>query len=86
LLTTNSFSALRALKQVTLLAKKIAKQNIFWAFFYNVTGLFLAASGWLSPFFAACAMVFSSLIVLFNAQRVCVTEQKMEKKNASSGN
>ena len=45
-------------------------QNLFWAFFFNVIGIFLAVFGWLSPIFAAAAMSLSSLVVLFNARRL----------------
>lgn len=49
---------------------KILKQNMFWAFFYNVIGMFLAIAGYLLPLYAAFAMVASSLIVCFNSLRI----------------
>ena len=70
LLTTNSFQGLSILRQVAIKGQKIVKQNLFWAFFYNCVGLGLAVTGMLTPLFAAFAMVASSLIVLFNAQRI----------------
>jgi P-type Cu+ transporter len=56
-----------ALAQATL---RTIKQNLFWAFFYNVCGIPLAALGFLSPIMSAFAMGASDLVVIGNALRL----------------
>ncbi|MFZ0826798.1 MAG: cation-translocating P-type ATPase [Verrucomicrobiia bacterium] len=46
------------------------RQNLFWAFFYNVLGVPLAALGFMSPILCAAAMGVSDLIVIGNALRL----------------
>jgi heavy metal translocating P-type ATPase len=65
--------ALDRVEEIFVLAAKatrVIRQNLFWAFFYNIAGIALALSGVLNPIMAAGAMLLSSTTVVANSMRL----------------
>ena len=65
--------SLSKVEEAFCLARKstrVVRQNLFWAFFYNLVGITLAIAGVLTPIFAAVAMLLSSTSVVANSMRL----------------
>lgn len=56
--------------EISRVAVRVIRQNLFWAFFYNLLMIPLAATGHVPPEWAAAAMMMSSLTVVLNAIRI----------------
>lgn len=80
-------NSLKDVSKAVLLSRSVLKnihQNLFWAFFYNIIGIPLAAGcfsslfGWnLNPMFCAFAMSVSSLLVVTNSLRLNRLKNKL---------
>jgi heavy metal translocating P-type ATPase len=70
LLTTEKLTTLQTARLQARKGQAILRQNLFWAFIYNIMGIPIATVGLMTPIFSTLAMVASSLVVLFNSQRL----------------
>jgi len=70
LLKNNDLSQLYEAQLISKHTLLTIKQNLFWAFFYNIIAIPVAAMGLLLPTFGALIMAFSDVIVIGNSIRL----------------
>ncbi|MFO7729481.1 MAG: heavy metal translocating P-type ATPase, partial [Spirochaetia bacterium] len=69
-LMQDNLAVLSAAIEISRKTVDTIKQNLFWAFFYNLVALPLAALGLLHPVIAELAMLFSSINVILNSLKI----------------
>lgn len=70
LLKNNDLSSLAEAHLISKHTLITIKQNLFWAFIYNIVAIPIAAAGFLNPMVGALAMAFSDVIVIGNSIRL----------------
>jgi Cu+-exporting ATPase len=70
ILSGNSLRSLPAAVRLARVTVKTIKQNLFWAFFYNIVAIPLAAFGYISPLAGALIMTGSDVIIVANSLRI----------------
>jgi P-type Cu2+ transporter len=69
-MVSGRFDALQPAFEIAARTMRLVRQNLAWAFAYNVIAIPLAAFGWITPWAAGLGMSASSLFVVVNALRI----------------
>lgn len=70
LMTKKPLEGIKKIKSLSEFTNKIIRQNLFWAFIYNIFAIPFAATGLLHPMIASLSMGFSDVIVIGNSLRI----------------
>ncbi len=79
-LTNHNLAAISTAIQLSKATRRKIKQNLFFAFIYNIFGIGLAMMGELNPMVAALAMAMSSFCVVSNALSLNLISKKLKLK------
>lgn len=74
---SSPLDAIPPLLRIARSAQRVVRQNLVWAFSYNLVTVPLAVSGKLSPIVAAAAMALSSLAVVANSARLSASKYQV---------
>ncbi len=83
-LLSNSLSTLPYAIMLARHSQRIMHQNLWWAAFYNVVSIPLAAAGMVPPWLAAIGMSISSMLVVLNAARLLHTSPEQARPLATT--
>lgn len=70
ILLKNKLSSLPEAMKLGMMTEQTIKQNLFWAFIYNVIAIPFASMGYLSPMWGAGIMGLSDLVLILNSLRL----------------
>lgn len=70
LMNEDNLLQIKKAHQLAMSTMLTIKQNLFWALFYNIIAIPVAAGGWLSPVISSFSMAFSDVIVIGNSIRL----------------
>ena len=72
ILSNNQLSTLPKAIRLGIYTEQTIKQNLFWAFFYNIIAIPVAAAGYLTPTWGAGIMALSDVVLVINSLRLGV--------------
>jgi Cu+-exporting ATPase len=72
ILSNNQLSTLPKAIRLGIYTDQTIKQNLFWAFFYNIIAIPFAAAGYLTPTWGAGLMALSDVVLVLNSLRLGV--------------
>ncbi len=70
ILSNNQLSTLPKAIRLGIYTENTIKQNLFWAFLYNIVAIPVAAAGYLRPTFGAGIMALSDVVLILNSLRL----------------
>lgn len=76
ILSNNKLSTLPRAIRLGIYTDQTIKQNLFWAFLYNVVAIPVAAAGFLKPTYGAGIMALSDVVLIINSLRLGVRSLK----------